>query len=291
MALSLCSPKKLNKPFHAKKLVSQIVINICILFFLFMSLLPLYMLLIKSVKTIEQDQMNPFVPTVPLLFDNYRVAWLNISGYMFNSLFLTVVITVGSLIIISITTYPFVRFRFPFKEAIFIAFLALMMIPGSLTLVSQYMLVNTLGLVDSYFGVILPSLAGCIPMNVFLLRTFFGGVSKELFDASKIDGAGDFVTLWKIMVPLSTPILATIGISQFMGIWNEYIWARLVLLNAAKQTITIGLISFTDQHHNMTGSYGAPFAGYVISAVPLIIIFAIGSKQFISGLTSGAFKF
>ena len=129
----------------------------------------------------------------------------------------------------ALTAFAFVRFSFPCKNIIFMAILSLIMIPGTLTLVSQYILINDLGLINSFFGVILPGVAGSIPMNLFLLRSFFGGVNAELFDAAKIDGASDLRTFWSIMLPLSLPIMMTVAMTTFMGAWNEYIWTRLVL--------------------------------------------------------------
>lgn len=234
--------------------------------------------------------MDPFTLTFPLHFGNYRTAWLNVQGYIGNSFIITIFQTVGTLLVASITSFAFVRFRFPLKNFIFLAFLSLIMIPGTLTLVSQYILVNNLGLVNTFAGVFLPAIAGSIPMNVFLLRSFFGGVNAELFDAAKIDGAGDLRTFWSIMLPLSMPILLTVAMTTFMGAWNEYVWTRLVLLSDSKHTIAIGVYSFTNNYYAMTGGYGAPFAAYIISAVPLIVVFALTSKQFIKGLTSGAFK-
>lgn len=275
---------------RVKKIVCQSVLHFVIILTLFLTLYPLVLLIFKSFKDIPQDQMDPFTLTFPLHFGNYRTAWLNVQGYIGNSFIITIFQTVGTLLVASISSFAFVRFRFPLKNFIFLAFLSLIMIPGTLTLVSQYILVNNLGLVNTFAGVFLPAIAGSIPMNVFLLRSFFGGVNAELFDAAKIDGAGDLRTFWSIMLPLSMPILLTVAMTTFMGAWNEYVWTRLVLLSDSKHTIAIGVYSFTNNYYAMTGGYGAPFAAYIISAVPLIVVFALTSKQFIKGLTSGAFK-
>ena len=247
-------------------------------------------MIIKSFKDVTQDQNYPFTLTFPLYFSNYRTAWLNIADYIGNSFIITLLQTAGTLLVAALTAFAFVRFSFPCKNIIFMAILSLIMIPGTLTLVSQYILINDLGLINSFFGVILPGVAGSIPMNLFLLRSFFGGVNAELFDAAKIDGASDLRTFWSIMLPLSLPIMMTVAMTTFMGAWNEYIWTRLVLLDDTMHTIAIRVVSFTESYFKMTGGYGAPFAAYIISAVPLIVVFALASKQFIKGLTSGAFK-
>lgn len=275
------SAVEFNKPVHhgkIKQIVCQTILHIIILFTLFLILYPLVLLIIKSFKDVTQDQNYPFTLTFPLYFSNYRTAWLNIADYIGNSFIITLLQTAGTLLVAALTAFAFVRFSFPCKNIIFMAILSLIMIPGTLTLVSQYILINDLGLINSFFGVILPGVAGSIPMNLFLLRSFFGGVNAELFDAAKIDGASDLRTFWSIMLPLSLPIMMTVAMTTFMGAWNEYIWTRLVLLDDTMHTIAI------------RGGYGAPFAAYIISAVPLIVVFALASKQFIKGLTSGAFK-
>ena len=287
------SAVEFNKPVHhgkIKQIVCQTILHIIILFTLFLILYPLVLLIIKSFKDVTQDQNYPFTLTFPLYFSNYRTAWLNIADYIGNSFIITLLQTAGTLLVAALTAFAFVRFSFPCKNIIFMAILSLIMIPGTLTLVSQYILINDLGLINSFFGVILPGVAGSIPMNLFLLRSFFGGVTAELFDAAKIDGASDLRTFWSIMLPLSLPIMMTVAMTTFMGAWNEYIWTRLVLLDDTMHTIAIRVVSFTESYFKMTGGYGAPFAAYIISAVPLIVVFALASKQFIKGLTSGAFK-
>ena len=287
------SAVEFNKPVHhgkIKQIVCQTILHIIILFTLFLILDPLVLLIIKSFKDVTQDQNYPFTLTFPLYFSNYRTAWLNIADYIGNSFIITLLQTAGTLLVAALTAFAFVRFSFPCKNIIFMAILSLIMIPGTLTLVSQYILINDLGLINSFFGVILPGVAGSIPMNLFLLRSFFGGVNAELFDAAKIDGASDLRTFWSIMLPLSLPIMMTVAMTTFMGAWNEYIWTRLVLLDDTMHTIAIRVVSFTESYFKMTGGYGAPFAAYIISAVPLIVVFALASKQFIKGLTSGAFK-
>ena len=287
------SAVEFNKPVHhgkIKQIVCQTILHIIILFTLFLILYPLVLLIIKSFKDVTQDQNYPFTLTFPLYFSNYRTAWLNIADYIGNSFIITLLQTAGTLLVAALTAFAFVRFSFPCKNIIFMAILSLIMIPGTLTLVSQYILINDLGLINSFFGVILPGVAGSIPMNLFLLRSFFGGVNAELFDAAKIDGASDLRTFWSIMLPLSLPIMMTVAMTTFMGAWNEYIWTRLVLLDDTMHAIAIRVVSFTESYFKMTGGYGAPFAAYIISAVPLIVVFALASKQFIKGLTSGAFK-
>ncbi|MDY4675816.1 MAG: carbohydrate ABC transporter permease [Candidatus Borkfalkiaceae bacterium] len=277
----------------AKSITIGVVMNVAILFFLVFAWLSMYLMVVKSFKSITQDQLSPYTLTAVdfnTVFQNYQLAWLAIRQYIFNSLVITLIQTAGSLLVPVITAYAFVRFRFPAKNVLFMAILALIMIPGTLTLTSSYVIIVKLGLLNSFWGIILPGIAGSIPMSLFLLRSFFGGISREFFEAGEMDGASDAVMLFNIMIPLSMPIITVLAINAFMGCWNDYLMPSLVLLNNEMQTISVALVSFTDQYYNMTGAYSVAFAGYVIASIPLIVLFSVGSKQFIAGISAGAFK-
>ncbi len=268
----------------------QFFLHLSIVILLLFVVFPLLLLIMKSFKTNTQEQMDPFAFPDPFTFENYSLAWLYIRNYFLNSLILTVSITALIVALASATAFAFTRYNFPAKEVLFMIMLSLMMIPGMLTIISQYALVNTFNIVDNYWGVILPSVAGSIPFSVFLLRTFFRGLSREFFEAAEIDGANNLHIFFVIVIPLSRAILATLVITTFIAQWNDYLWPLLVLQKEELKTIPIGLVSWSDSYNQMTGGWGPPFAGYVISSLPLIVVFSLASKQFIQGLTSGAFK-
>lgn len=275
---------------YLKKQYVEVIITLLVVTLLVLSFYPLFMLVIKSFKTISDDQSNPFgLPKIWSL-ENYEYAWIVIKPYLFNSLFVTIIQTFGIVSIGSFTAFAFVRFNFPYKNTIFYMIIALLMMPGIVTITSQYELVNKLGLVNTHWGVILPAIAGSIPFATFLLRTSFSGVSTELLDAATIDGATDFQVYYNVMLPISKPIIWTLVITSFIGGWNDYLWPSLVLLEERLHTLPIALVNFTSAYYGMTGGYGAPFAAYVISSLPLLIVFLLASKQFIAGLTSGSIK-
>lgn len=277
-----------SKAFSVTKQSAAHVIIFALLFFVF---LPIYLLLIKSVKDPIQETANPFGITLPFCWENYKLAWLFVKDYILNTVLIAVFQTLGTLVVCSAASFAFVRYNFPFKKILFMVILSFMMIPGILTLIPQYqMVLNVFNLKDNYLGVILPSIAGAVPMGVFLLNTFFGGLPKDLFEAADLDGASKFTQYLIIAVPLSVPILATLGIMQLLSAWNDLLWPQLILQDEAMHTITIGLAPFTESYYNDYLSLGVPFAGYVIVSIPLLVMFFFASKQFISGLTSGAFK-
>lgn len=275
---------------HRKNSVGQIVSHIVILVLLFLSLYPLILMLIKSVKTIDQEIHHGFAMTFPFNWSNYSLAWKYVSGYILNTFLISILNTVGILLATSTMAYGFTRYDFKGKNTLFMAVLALTMIPGILTLIPQFCMVKNFNMINTRLGVILPTIAGALPMGVLLLRTFFNGLPGGLFEAASLDGANSFEMFFMIAVPLSVPILATLGLTSFLGSWNDLIWPQLILRRDNLQTITIAMTSFTTNYYNTTHSYAVPMAGYVIVSAPLLILFAFTSKQFIAGLTSGAFK-
>lgn len=270
--------------------ISQIALHFVILLLMFFTLLPLVLLVMDSFKSYNQFQLEPFAFPNPVILDNYQFAWLYVKDFMINSIVITVAVTVILVAIATITAYAFSRMEFRFKETLFMAMLALMMVPGMLNVISQYAMINKFNLLNDYWGVILPSVTGSIPYSVFLFRTFFSGIPDELFEAAELDGASHGRMLVSIMIPLAKPIVATLTISTVLSQWNDYLWPLLVLTRDIMKTISVGLVSWTDTYYQMTSSYGAPFAGYVLSSLPLVIVFSFCSKQFIAGLTSGALK-
>ena len=275
---------------HRKNSAGQIISHIVIIILLFLSLYPLILMLIKSVKTIDQEIHHGFALTFPFNWSNYSLAWKYVSGYILNTFLISILNTVGILLATSTMAYGFTRYDFRGKNALFMAVLALTMIPGILTLIPQFCMVKNFNMINTRLGVILPTIAGALPMGVLLLRTFFNGLPGGLFEAASLDGANSIEMFFMIAVPLSVPILANLGLTSFLGSWNDLIWPQLILRRDNLQTITIAMTSFTTNYYNTTHSYAVPMAGYVIVSAPLLILFAFTSKQFIAGLTSGAFK-
>ena len=293
MEVSSLTVEEIKTNRHSKfmGIFRQIVVHIMILILMFFVILPIYLLIVKSFKTPEQETEFPFSITFPFFWGNYKLAWLFVKDYILNTVFIAFFQTFGTLVVCSAASYAFVRYKFPFKTVLFMIILSFMMVPGILTLIPQYqMVLNVFNLKNDYFGVILPSITGAIPMGIFLLNTFFGGLPKDLFEAAELDGASKFKQYVMIAVPLSVPILATLGIMQLLSAWNDLLWPQLILQDESMHTITVGLAPFTESYYNDFLSLGVPFAGYVIVSIPLLVIFFFASKQFIRGLTSGAFK-
>lgn len=288
--------KNVNVNKKRKKLsAGQVLSHIVIIGLLIMVLFPFYILIINSFKSpadILKDPLSfPGANGTQVVTGAFKAAWPYISKYILNTFLVAFLEVFGVLLFASLAAYGFSRFKFKGKDTLFMVFLAFMMIPGILTLATQYSLVySTLNLKQTYAGVILPAIAGGMPVNIFLIKTFFDGIPADIYEAAEIDGASKLGSYFKIAIPLSTPILFTVGLSTLLGAWNDVIWARLILYGA-EDLYTIGVGVFT-----VFGSTAAKipdtviYAGYCLASLPLLIAFFFTSKQFIKGLTDGAVK-
>lgn len=252
------------------------------------SYIPFYIMLIGSLKSIEQFMEPILLPSFPLRFVNYRDAFnVVLSGFL-NSLLVSGAILVGTLLVSTLTAYAFARFRFLGKNILYALVIMNMTIPSLLTLVPQYLVtVNILHLDDSFFGIILPGIAGGQIMGIFLTRTFIENLPSAIFEAAKIDGAGEMTVFFKIAVPLVSPILITVSLMNILGTWNDIVWPNLIIDSPEKQTIAIKMLSF----NGIYGSdMGKMFAAYTLAAIPLLVVFAPNMKLFMNSVAVGSVK-
>ncbi|MBV7329201.1 carbohydrate ABC transporter permease [Chloroflexi bacterium TSY] len=251
--------------------------------------LPYVFLLVTSFRpTVEFMHQFWGVPWQPELA-NYRDAWSIVGKYMLNSLIVSGVSMVGVLGIASISAFVFARFNFPGREFLFLMILALLMIPSVLTLVPAFLLVKDLGLINTYWALILPYIAGGQIFAIFILRSFIASLPEELFEAARLDGATTFQIFARIALPLSKPMLITVAIMNVLSTWNDYIWPLVTIPNDSLWTISVGIVSFGSAYSGLQ-QWGPMFAGYVIASIPLIVLFTFTMQYFIEGLTSGALK-
>lgn len=268
-----------------------------ILLMVLFSFFPFVFMIYSSFKTqsaITNNFWSP--PTTPAdwgIMQNYDKAWKTVSPYVANSLIVTTANVLGVLLVATLASYAFARFKFPGSQLFFYMIIALLMVPGILTLIASFMWVKSLfwndklNLIDSYWVLILPTIAGAQVGAIFLCRGFFAALPKEMFEAARIDGANDLQVIWNIVLPLSKPILGTVAILNILGTWNDFMWPLLTTGDKSLYTVAIGLRYFQGQ---FATDYGPLFAGYTIASVPLIILFVLTMRHFIEGLTSGAIK-
>ncbi|MCX6046533.1 MAG: carbohydrate ABC transporter permease [Chloroflexi bacterium] len=253
-----------------------------------LTFIPLIMLLELSFKSQQQMADAMWLPSWPLYVKNYVKAWSVMQPYMVNSFNFSLGAVTISIVCSVLSAYVLARYDFPGREFFYIAILALLMIPGVLTLITAFVVTVNLKLNNTYWGVWLPLAAGAQAFQIIVLRTFFASLPGELFEAGRIDGASESTMLLRIALPLAKPILSTLIVLQILSVWNEFIWPIMVLSDPTQYPAILGILrlgSLVTDHDP-----GAMYAGYVISGIPLLLLFAFTSRSFIRGLTSGAIK-
>ena len=229
-----------------------------------------------------------FLPSHPTIA-NYTGAWSSndFGRYFFNSVLVALATTAGALLLSSMMAFAFARFRFPGRRLLFGLLLIGLMVPTIMLLIPQFLLAKQLMLLDSLAGLVLFYTGGTIALNTFLLRSFFQDIPFELEEAMVIDGAGPWTRFWRLILPLSRPALATVGIFTFLASWDEFAWALTIINDPDKRTLPIAIALFQGQHAT---SWGLVFAASVIAVVPVVAIFVAFQRQFVSGIGAGALK-
>jgi multiple sugar transport system permease protein len=243
---------------------------------------PLYWSLITSLKSPADAFDGRWLIALDRLYwQNYtEVAEILPFGRFFlNSLFIAASITILQLLTSSLAAYAFARLRFPGRDRIFLVYLATLMVPGQVTIIPLYFIIKYFGWIDQYSGVIFP--AGFTALGTFLLRQFFMTIPRDLEDAAFIDGASRFAVYWKIILPLSAPALATLGIFVFINSWNDFFWPFIVLSDTQKLTLPVGLTKLVTAH---TSDWTRLMAGTMIALLPALTVYIIFQKFINKGI-------
>ncbi|HAR6469194.1 TPA: sugar ABC transporter permease [Staphylococcus pseudintermedius] len=193
-----------------------------------------------------------------------------------------------SVIFVTLTSYAFSRYRFVGRKYGLITFLILQMFPVLMAMVAIYILLNTIGLLDSLLGLTLVYIGGSIPMNAFLVKGYFDTIPKELDESAKIDGASHMRIFFQIMLPFAKPILAVVALFNFMGPFMDFILPKILLRSPEKYTLAVGLFNFIN--HQYANNFTVFAAGAIMIALPISIVFLFLQKYLVSGLTAGATK-
>ncbi len=228
----------------------------------------------------------PFLPE-RITFEHYGNLFSrgNLARYLFNSAFLSVAVTLISLLFNSMAGYAFAKYRFAGKDAVFKLLVASMVIPSQVTMLPLFLLLNRMGLINTYLGVIIPGMAGIF--GIFLIRQFAMGIPDSLIEAARMDGAGDFRIYWSVILPLCRPVLITLAVFSFMGTWNDFLWPLIVMTDDAMYTLPVALANLSLEHVQDTELM---MAGSVMTVLPVLILFVAVQKYYISGIMAGGVK-
>jgi multiple sugar transport system permease protein len=214
---------------------------------------------------------------------------INFFLYLRNSVIVTALIVVGQLFFCSLAAYAFARLHFPLRDKIFFLYIAALMVPGIVTLIPNYILIRNLGWLNTFQGIVAPSIL-MSPFAVFFLRQFFLGINREIEEAAKIDGASLFRVFWGLIVPMSIPSLTTLGILTWIGTWNEYLWPLLIGKDENVRVLTVALGVFKSQTPQGAPDWGGLMAGALLSILPSIALFLVFGRRAINSIQFSGIK-
>lgn len=224
---------------------------------------------------------------------NYAEAWeiANFAQYTWNSVFVSSISVIGAMIVISMAGYVLSRFEFPGRRIIMVSLLATMFLTtGSVTLYPTFRVARFLGINSTLWGIIVVYIFRANVAFIYLFLGYLGGISRELDQAATIDGCNAFGIYWRIIMPLSKPILATLALLSFKGSWNDYLLPLVFTMSKPEiRTLTVGVIALRNTQDG-AAAWNLMLAGTSISLVPIIIIYLLTNKYFIRGITAGAMK-
>jgi len=262
----------------------------CLLLLLLFNLLPIYFIIENSVKSPIEFATSTLAFPKSFQWSNYAVAWEKISMSLLNTSVIIGVSVFALVVFSAMSAYAFSKLRFPLQNTLFMVVFGLLLIPGFLTLIPLYLQIKKLGFTDNYLALILPYIAGGQAFSIFVLKTFFDQLPGEIFEAARIDGAGNTRIFSTVVLPLSIPICTTVAIMNITSLWNDYLLPSL-LLNRSNQTITMALVSFEASTGNYgLSDYGGMMAAYLIASVPLLLLFSLLMRNFVEGISSGSIK-
>jgi ABC-type glycerol-3-phosphate transport system permease component len=253
------------------------------------AVLPLIWMFSASLQTDQEIYKGIKLIPNTLNFSNYVQAWTkaNFSTFFSNSVFYTVSVVVGTIIISSMASYAFARLNFPAKNVFYIGLLIFLFIPIPGEFIPLYVLLVKLKLIDTRLGYILPLIQSSLASSIFIMRSFFEDLPREIEESAKIDGASLWQIFWHIAMPLAKPAIATIVIFTALGVWNEFTLALIVFSNRDLMPLQVGINSFQGTFFSR---YSLMMAATSIATIPAIIVYAIFQKNIIKGIMAGATK-
>jgi multiple sugar transport system permease protein len=259
--------------FYLLLLIIAVIFITPYLFTIFASFKPLS-------EIVSQSPASP--PTSPT-WDNFKDIFTqyDFGRYLANTLIVTVILTLGQVTFSMMGAYAFARMEFPGRNSLFWMYLATLMVPNVVTLIPLYVMFAHSGLLNTYWAIFLPYVLGT-PQAVFLMRQYFMTIPKEVMEAARIDGCSESRILWRIVVPISRPILITATLLAVVFGWNNFLWPLIVTNSNSLQVLTVGIASFNS---NYTAQYNLILAGSLVALIPMVILFAIFQKYIVRSVS------
>jgi multiple sugar transport system permease protein len=268
--------------------VSTILLYAALLAGAFIALLPMLWMISASLMPTGQATTYPprLIPRTVTL-EHYRSVFtgLNMGRYFVNSAIIALSVTAISLFINSMAGYAFAKLRFRHRDRIFRLLGTGLVIPVQVAMLPLFLLMKQLGLINSYWGVIIPTMASIF--GIFLIRQYMLSLPDDLLDAARVDGAGEFRIYWSVVLPVVRPILATLAIWTFLTTWNDFMWPLIVLSDESRYTLPVALANLSGEHVQDTELM---MAGSVLTVLPVLLVFLVLQRYYIAGITVGSVK-
>jgi ABC-type glycerol-3-phosphate transport system permease component len=277
----------------SSRLIGSLAIYLGLAFFAALILYPLLLIVSTAIKDPLDVTANPFAMFSSVSFLNFVDAWTlgGFGGYFWNTVLITALVLVGTVVLSVLAGYALARLYLPGKNIIFLFFILGLMIPFFAMMIPLFYELKALNLLGTHAAVVLPAVAGAagfgVPLGVFLMRAFYMDLPEELADAARVDGASEFQVFSRIMLPLSGPGVAVLAVLVFFQTWNVFILPLLYLPGSENQMLATGLYLFAS---GRTAEIELAAAGSLIMVIPVVVFYLIFQRQFIRGLTAGAFK-
>ena len=268
--------------------ISRILLYSLLLIGAVMALLPMIWMVSASLMPSGEASTYPpkFFPSRVTL-DHYVDLFtrLNLGRYLFNSAFVSIVVTLTSLAINSLAGYAFAKLRFRGRDRLFRSLSMGLVLPVQVAMLPLFLLLKNLGMINTYWGVIIPGLASIF--GIFLVRQYALSIPDEMLDAARVDGASELRIFWSIVVPGIVPILATLAIWTFLATWNDFMWPLIVLSDESHYTLPVALANLSGEHVQDTELM---MAGSVITVIPVMLVFLFLQRYYIQGVMAGSVK-
>ncbi len=265
------------------------ITRVVLLFFVAITIYPIVFVTINSLKSTDEFYANVWALPKAIHWSNYSEAWFDakIGQYFTNS---TIVVVIAVLIISVfgvMAGYALGRLNLPYAEAILLFFLAMKMVPHESLVMPLYLMMSRMGIIGEHVSLILPYAGWGLPIAVYILKNYFQSIPNSLLEAARIDGASEWLSFRKIMVPLAMPAIATVIIFNFVSLWGELLWATVALSTATMKTLPLGIIVFQSE---FATDWGPLSAAICMVMLPLVLVFLFMQKYFVQGITAGANK-
>jgi multiple sugar transport system permease protein len=272
----------MNKP------AQKIIIHVILIIAAILTLAPiLWMVSVSFMPTGDASVYPPPFFPKNVTFTQYESLFsrLNLARYLLNSTLISLSVTLLSLFINSMAGYAFAKYRFRGRDRLFRFLVAGMVIPAQVTMLPLFLMLNKMGFINTYMGVIIPGMASIF--GIFLIRQYMLSIPDSLIEAARIDGAGDFMVYSRLVLPLCKPILVTLAIFTFMGTWNDFLWPLIVMTDDRMYTLPVALANLVGEHVQDTELM---MAGSVLTILPVMLVFMVLQKYYIKGIMMGSVK-